>query len=105
MHGSRGNGINTYTGLGKVETNIGPSKEAKRKLPPLRVINKAQLVSSLQTIWTTTYAQAQILTDESPELLDLDSLDFRAGDEVVQMKPNLKASVKGKKVLAHARAS
>ena len=32
-------------------------------------------------------------------------MGFGVGDEVVQIKPNLKASVKSKKVIAHARAS
>lgn len=105
MQGIRGNGVNASTGLGKVETNIGPSREAKQKLSPPRVINKAQLASSLQTIRTDTHAQAQIPMDVSPKILDLDNMGFRVGDEAVQIKPNLKASVKSKKVIARVRAS
>ncbi|KAK9984346.1 hypothetical protein SO802_033871 [Lithocarpus litseifolius] len=83
MQETRGNGVNANMGLGKVEPNNRPSKEAKRKLSPSRVINKAQLASSLQTIRTGTHAQAQTPTDVSPKKLDVDNMDFRVGNEVV----------------------
>ncbi|KAL0011104.1 hypothetical protein SO802_006212 [Lithocarpus litseifolius] len=101
MQETRGNGVNANLGLGKVEPNNRPSKEAKRKLSPSRVVNKAQLASSLQTIRTGTHAQAQTPSNVSPKKLDVDNMDFRVGNEV---KSNHKASVKAKKVLAHSRA-
>lgn len=38
-------------------------------------------------------------------MLDKDNMDFRVGDEVAHVKPIHKAFVKGKKVLACAKAS
>ncbi|KAF3964620.1 hypothetical protein CMV_011117 [Castanea mollissima] len=63
------------------------------------------MVSSLQTIRNDSPAQAQTPTDVSPKRLELDNLDFQVKGEVGQLKPNHKASVKGKKVLARAKAS
>ena len=91
-------------GLGKVEPNNGPSREAKRKLSPPRIINKAHLASSLQTI-RTVHAKAHTPTDVSPKTLAVDNLDFRTRNKVIQAEPNHKASVKAKKALARARAS
>nr|POF01449.1 uncharacterized protein CFP56_35727 [Quercus suber] len=95
-----GNGVSANMGLCKVEPNNGPSREAKRKLSSLKVINKAQLVSSLQTIRTD-----QTPTDVSLKTLDVANMDVRAGNEAVQVKPNHRALVKAKKVLARAKAS
>lgn len=105
VQGSRGNRLRANMSLDKAEPNNGPGREAKKKLSPPRAINRAQLAISLQRIGKEAHPQTQSPTDPSPRVLAIANSNFWAGNEVVSFKPNQKASVKGRKVTAHARAS
>ena len=80
--------------------HIRPQREAKRKLSPLRVVEKAQLERVIQSISKVDQqkAQAQLGSDldgeEAKEILESPRL----------IKPNTRDSIRGKKAHAHARA-
>lgn len=77
MQGNCGNGVKANIGLGKAKPTNWLGRDAKRKLSPPRVINGAQLMSSLQTIQTNTHAQAQTPTESSLNSYGIKPKDVR----------------------------
>nr|POE57275.1 uncharacterized protein CFP56_01924 [Quercus suber] len=100
-----GNGIRPNKGVGRLDFSHGPSREAKRKLPQIRPVEGAQVANIIQSIRQVKSHQTQPAVDPSPRALDVASVSFRAGHDLVINKPNQKGSIKEKKALARAKAS
>lgn len=79
----------------------GLTRETKRKLSPLRILDKAQVDQAVQKIGKEGVNQAQSISAQSLELKELKLDKGRNGLAHNQRKTN---SVKGMKDIARARA-
>lgn len=89
-------------GSDKAEVVSGPTKENKRRLSPTRVLEKAQVESSIQNIGNKDLKQAQpnSVRDQEPNLLRLTSAQIETTQTALKH-----SSVKGKRVLVRQRVS
>lgn len=86
----------------KADLPSGPPRESKRKLSPIRLVDKAQLEKSIQRIGPRLTTEMQPSMSLSRSLSEPKFILTRAASAQAILKPN---SVKGKKRIAHARAS
>lgn len=80
----------------------GPTKENKRKLAPLWVLERAQVESSIQKIGKDALKRAQ---PSSPRIHEPNTLSIVVGQIDLSQNSLKHKSVKGKKILAHQRVS
>ena len=76
--------------LGRQENLIGQSRESKRKLPPVRVVEKAQMLNAIQSISNKPMGRAQPPSNQNASPYEV-------------VKPTRHASVKDKRALAHLK--
>nr|POE88793.1 uncharacterized protein CFP56_25239 [Quercus suber] len=89
--------------LGRAENLIGQSRETKRKLSPLRVVERAQILNAIQSISNKPVGRAQLPSSQSAsQHVDI-KLDNGPNLTHSSVKPTRHSSVKGKRALARLR--
>nr|POE89423.1 hypothetical protein CFP56_01780 [Quercus suber] len=109
IHAPRGKRVNWQESKenmlsSRIGSPNGPSREAKRKLSPLRILEKAQVSKVIQSLRVEPVRQAQLPSIHTSNT-DSSSHEGWAEEELRPLRLSLKVSVKGKKILARNRAS
>lgn len=77
----------------------------QRKISPLRVVEKAQILNAIQSISNKPVGRAQPLSSQSVSLHEVVKADIGPNMDHNSVKPTRHSSVKGKRALAQVRDS
>ena len=101
----KGNGKYEVDARGRADSDFGQLRESKRKLSPLRVVEKAQIINAIQSISKKPIGRAQPPLNQSVSPNEAVKADNGLNPEQFSSKPARHSSVKGKKALARLRDS
>ena len=93
----KGNGKYEVDARGRADSDFGQLRESKRKLSPLRVVEKAQIINAIQSISKKPVGRAQPPSNQSVSPNEAVKVDNGLNPEQFSSKPAQHFSVKGKK--------
>ena len=88
----------------RVGSPNGPTRKAKRKLSPLRIVDKAQVSNAIQPFCEKPIRRAQPPSIHMPNPEVPTHSEVWAEEELRPLRQSLKTSMKGKKVIARHKA-